>query len=167
MRQGESNTAAPRKRKRKDRGVRRQQPKNDDEDAGGRLRWLASSKMETIPQFKRTADAESPVLARRLKQVVNAQDERKQISLATVFNNRGGNTAMWDAATQYLQRLGVLDFPQLLQKVAAKERDSCLLSRAVVRPGAGQGLLGLAHVWDAAVVGVQNVYDAECGITAC
>lgn len=98
-------------------------------------------------------------------------DDRKVLSLATKFNNDGGNNAMWARATQYLKEEGILDFNLVLSQFASYERAQCLITSSILGPsrGARQDFLGgLRNWWDVLLVYVQNnLWDAECGVHIC
>jgi len=122
------------------------------------------------PNLRTDGFDHSSIDRRALKEVINVADERKKVSLASVFNNKGGNTVMWEDAVGYLRRTNVLDFKSMLQEWARRERlgdtDGCLLSSAVVREGAGQGGV-LGRAWDSTLVKLQDWWDHECGINTC
>ena len=93
------------------------------------------------------------------------------MSLASKFNNVGGNNAMWAKATQYLHKEGILDFDNVLSSFVGEEREGCLVSSAIfgVNQGIHGGFLGpLRNGWDRMRVFAQNsLWDAECGVQIC
>lgn len=52
-------------------------------------------------------------------------DPRKQVSLATKFNEKGGNDVMWKEAANYLKERGIFDFDKLLEERFSIEREEC------------------------------------------
>ena len=87
-------------------------------------------------------------------------DQAKEVSLATKFNNIGGNDAMWVKATSHLRAQGILLILTVFVTFGAKERGQCLYSGALI----GKGPLWFAglRVW------VQNnLWDGECGVHYC
>lgn len=97
-------------------------------------------------------------------------DSRKETSLATKFNNIGGNSIMWARATEYLKGEGVLDFNHVLSIFAQPEREQCLLTPSTLGPGRGNhvGIMGsIWNWWDGSLMAIQNLWDTECGIHLC
>jgi hypothetical protein len=87
-------------------------------------------------------------------------DQAKEVSLATKFNNIGGNDAMWATATAHLHARGILDFNHILATFGGEERGQCLYSSALI--GNGPLLFSGLRAW------VQNnFWDAECGVHYC
>jgi hypothetical protein len=85
-------------------------------------------------------------------------DDRKKVSLASKFNNLGGNTVMWSRSVALLKARNILDFNEdILQNVVDAERQ-CLFSRWLVL---GPGMLSDA------MIGLQELYDRECGMRPC
>jgi hypothetical protein len=52
-------------------------------------------------------------------------DPRKQVSLATKYNEKGGNDMMWREAANYLKARGVFDFDKVLEEKFPVERGGC------------------------------------------
>jgi len=98
------------------------------------------------------------------KESSSVPDAKKE-SLATIYNNIGGNNEMWLSAVMRLKSLDVFDFEKVLQTLAQKERGSCLFSSSVLRDDNKKGWWG--EKVHSAILGIQNFYDPECGIHTC
>lgn len=100
-------------------------------------------------------------------------DPRKISSLASLFNNIGGNTVMWDSAVEYLREKKIFDFSELLQREFLKERRFCLLSEDVFQPHSSpeESSNILWSAWRNAENGMrvymQNIYSKDCGVQTC
>lgn len=53
-------------------------------------------------------------------------DPRKKVSLASKYNNIGGNDVMWKSAAAYLKKLNIADVDKLVEDIAISERSECL-----------------------------------------
>tara|TARA_B110000090_G_scaffold201283_1_gene243165 strand:- start:134 stop:784 length:651 start_codon:yes stop_codon:yes gene_type:complete len=146
------------KKKRQRVNQRHQQRKRKSDDSSYRRRQLRMLRdwENKISDDKR----------RRLPEVVNIQDSRKELSLATLFNNAGGNTVMWADGAKYLKDIGALDFDEVLQTFASLERKGCMLSESMLSVGAGK-YAGVQNWWNTLKINIQHLYDHECGIEMC
>jgi hypothetical protein len=103
---------------------------------------------------------------RRLRQatVEWKSDPRKKESLASRFNNAGGNNMMLENLIKYMYDQRVLDFDAFLQKFAPLERSQCLISASIVQPHSDS-------FFDSTIasvkVALQRIYDPECGVCLC
>lgn len=144
---------------------RREQQKSDQKVSSNSANLRVKSQLNREQgQGGASAAAASPESRRIL-------DNRKEVSLATKFNNIGGNSAMWARATKYLKQERILDFDRVLSNFARYEREHCLLMSSILGPGHGthQGVVGtLRNWWEGSWIAIQNnLWDSECGIHLC
>ena len=95
------------------------------------------------------------------------KDPRKIVSLATKFNNAGGNNRMWNQAVQYLHDSEIFDFEGFLQYLAPVERQNCLLSSTLIYIPHESMMKSMKNTLEYIKVSLQSLYSKECGINIC
>jgi hypothetical protein len=103
--------------------------------------------------------------SRRLDTEHKLRDWRqKEDSLAAKFNAIGGNNHMWDNSVNFLDEIGLYRLKAILQDFVPIERTSCLAHNFIISPSNGNIL---SKTVDKVKVGIQHLYDKECGILSC
>ena len=96
----------------------------------------------------------------------NRRDWRqKEESLAAKFNAVGGNNYMWDNSVNFLEAIGLYKLKEILQDFVPKERTSCLAHGYIISTQSNGNIISKAV--DQMKVGIQQLYDKECGILFC
>ena len=103
--------------------------------------------------------------SRRLDTEHKLRDWRqKEDSLAAKFNAIGGNNHMWDNSVNFLDEIGLYRLKAILQDFVPIERTSCLAHNFIISPSNGNII---SKTVDKVKVGIQHLYDKECGILSC
>jgi hypothetical protein len=91
---------------------------------------------------------------------------QKEDSLAAKFNSVGGNNHMWDYSINFLDEIGLYRLKAVLQDFVPRERTSCLAHNSIISSSQSNGNI-LYKTVDKVKVGIQHLYDKECGILSC
>jgi hypothetical protein len=103
-----------------------------------------------------------------LRKVPFKPDLRKKESLASIFNNVGGNNEMWDISLKYLFDTKKMNFEDMLQIFVPYERNNCLMHSSMIQRKYGEGFsYMLRNGIDSLKVAMQKLYSPECGVCMC
>ena len=91
---------------------------------------------------------------------------QKEDSLAAKFNSVGGNNHMWDNSINFLEEIGLYRLKEILQDFVPRERTSCLAHNYIISSSPSNGNI-ISKAVDKMKVGIQHLYDKECGILYC
>lgn len=88
--------------------------------------------------------------------------EAKKISLATMFNVKGGNDAVIHSGIAFLKSKEVYDFDKELPGLIEKERPDCLHKFSLL-----DSMFGWSHITSHAVPFIMNLWNNQCAMTMC